>query len=95
MQNLLRTLTESQVAGNFEPELKLLLTSVKEARVSYTRPHSPPHPCSQFRQRQCHDTKISDAFYDSLDGLLQDLRTVTPVRVNNLATLAATDLQAG
>lgn len=35
IQNLLRTLTESQVGGNtFEPELRLLLTSVKEARVS-------------------------------------------------------------
>ncbi|GJE98207.1 hypothetical protein PsYK624_144300 [Phanerochaete sordida] len=57
MNNLLRTLTDSQLAQ--EPDLKLLLNNVKEAR------------------RQCHDTKLSDAFYDSLDGLLQDVRLVT------------------
>jgi hypothetical protein len=30
-------------------------------------------------QKQCHDAKLSDPFYDSLDGLLQDLRMVTMV----------------
>ncbi|KAI0686712.1 hypothetical protein BC835DRAFT_1379004 [Cytidiella melzeri] len=47
--------------NTLDPELWQLLSSVKEAR----------------RQVHAHDTKISDAFYDSLDGLLQDLRTVT------------------
>ena len=33
------------------------------------------------KQRQSQDTKLSDPFYDSLEGLLQDLRTITPVCV--------------
>ncbi|KAH6897911.1 SAGA complex protein [Coprinopsis sp. MPI-PUGE-AT-0042] len=28
-------------------------------------------------RRQCYDTKLSDAFYESLDNLLADLRTIT------------------
>ncbi|KAI0343585.1 hypothetical protein BDW22DRAFT_1356046 [Trametopsis cervina] len=60
MNNLLRVLTDGQ--NTLDPELRTLLSSVKEAR----------------RQLHSHDTKISDVFYDSLDGLLQDLRTVTP-----------------
>ncbi|OCH89427.1 hypothetical protein OBBRIDRAFT_819742 [Obba rivulosa] len=61
MNNLLRTLTESQVKCSVPgADLKLLLSAVKEAR------------------RQSHDhARLSDAFYDSLEGLLQDLRTVT------------------
>ena len=31
------------------------------------------------KQRHIYDNKISDAFYDSLEGLLNDLRTVTLV----------------
>jgi len=31
------------------------------------------------KQRQSYDNKISDAFCDSLEGLLNDLRTVTLV----------------
>ncbi|KAF5354367.1 hypothetical protein D9758_010777 [Tetrapyrgos nigripes] len=61
MNNLLRTLTESQFkpgAGN--TDLKLLLTSVKE-----------------FRRSQSHDTKLSDPFYETLEGLLVDLKTVS------------------
>ena len=48
-------------------------------------------------QRQCHDTRVTDAFYDSLDGLLQDLRTVTMVRisVNANANVNASDPRAG
>ncbi|KAJ3520663.1 hypothetical protein NM688_g9130 [Phlebia brevispora] len=58
--NLLKVLTENQVQlQTSEPEFKLLLNAVKEAR------------------RQSNDTKQSDAFYDSLEGLLLDLRTVT------------------
>ncbi|EGO00559.1 hypothetical protein SERLA73DRAFT_71569 [Serpula lacrymans var. lacrymans S7.3] len=57
MNNLLRALTESQVKSS--ADLKLLLTTVKEAR------------------RQSYDTKISEPFYESLEGLLHDLRTVT------------------
>ncbi|EMD32993.1 hypothetical protein CERSUDRAFT_126483 [Gelatoporia subvermispora B] len=61
MNNLLRTLTESQVRCSAQgADLKLLLGAVKEAR------------------RQSHDhAKLSDVFYDSLEGLLIDLRTVT------------------
>ncbi|OAX33132.1 hypothetical protein K503DRAFT_794579 [Rhizopogon vinicolor AM-OR11-026] len=57
MENLLRTLTESQVRPS--PDLRLLLSAVKDAR------------------RQSLDAKVSDPFYDSLEGLLHDLRTVT------------------
>jgi hypothetical protein len=32
-----------------------------------------------FVQKQCYDAKLSDPFYDSLEGLLLDLRTVTMV----------------
>ncbi|KZT01472.1 uncharacterized protein LAESUDRAFT_478191 [Laetiporus sulphureus 93-53] len=61
MNNLLRTLTSSQVkAVQSHTDLKLLLSAVKESR------------------RQSHDAaKLSDAFYDSLEGLLHDLRMVT------------------
>lgn len=34
-------------------------------------------------QRQSYDTKVSDPFYDSLEGLLHDLRTVTMVCVDS------------
>ncbi|KAG1789577.1 hypothetical protein EV424DRAFT_1338564 [Suillus variegatus] len=57
MQNLLRTLTESQVKPS--SDLRLLLSAVKDAR------------------RQSFDAKVSEPFYDSLEGLLHDLRTVT------------------
>ncbi|KAG2335968.1 hypothetical protein BDR05DRAFT_1063734 [Suillus weaverae] len=57
MNNLLRTLTESQVKPS--PDLRLLLSAVKDAR------------------RQSYDAKVSEPFYDSLEGLLHDLRTVT------------------
>ncbi|TCD67766.1 Transcriptional activator spt7 [Steccherinum ochraceum] len=57
MNNLLRTLTEFQTKQS--ADLKLLLTTVKEAR------------------RQTLETKLSDPFYESLEGLLVDLRTVT------------------
>jgi transcriptional activator SPT7 len=33
------------------------------------------------QQRQSQDAKLSDPFYDSLEGLLQDLRTIMPVCV--------------
>ncbi|KAG5635234.1 hypothetical protein H0H81_011966 [Sphagnurus paluster] len=62
MNNLLRTLTESQVKSIYpDSDLKLLLNTVKEAR------------------RQSYDNKVSaaDPFYDSLEGLLLDLKTVT------------------
>ncbi|KAI0800213.1 hypothetical protein C8Q74DRAFT_1363991 [Fomes fomentarius] len=56
MNNLLRTLTASQVKSSLpESELKLLLSA-----------------------RAANDpAKLADAFYDSLEGLLQDLRMVT------------------
>ncbi|KAH9485856.1 Transcriptional activator spt7 [Psilocybe cubensis] len=57
MNNLLRTLTESQVKP--ATDLRLLLTTVKEGR------------------RQNYDSKLSDPFYDSLEGLLLDLKTIT------------------
>ncbi|KAH7911321.1 hypothetical protein BJ138DRAFT_1150946 [Hygrophoropsis aurantiaca] len=57
MNNLLRTLTESQVKSS--PDLKLLLATVKDARS------------------RTYDAKLSDPFYESLEGLITDLRTVT------------------
>ncbi|RDX48606.1 hypothetical protein OH76DRAFT_1556909 [Lentinus brumalis] len=61
MNNLLRTLTASQVKSSLpESELKLLLSAVKETRRSSNDP-----------------AKLADAFYDSLEGLLHDLRMVT------------------
>ncbi|KAI0752833.1 hypothetical protein C8Q80DRAFT_1351282 [Daedaleopsis nitida] len=61
MNNLLRTLTASQVKSSLpESELKLLLSAVKETRRATNDP-----------------AKLADAFYDSLEGLLQDLRMVT------------------
>ncbi|KAI1790367.1 hypothetical protein LXA43DRAFT_511803 [Ganoderma leucocontextum] len=61
MNNLLRTLTASQVKSSLpESELKLLLSAVKETRRSSSDPQ-----------------KLADAFYDSLEGLLHDLRMVT------------------
>ncbi|KZT22458.1 hypothetical protein NEOLEDRAFT_1097621 [Neolentinus lepideus HHB14362 ss-1] len=60
MNNLLRTLTESSIKSSLpEPELKLLLATVKESR------------------RNINDPKVSDPFYDALEDLLHDLRTVT------------------
>jgi transcriptional activator SPT7 len=59
MNNLLRTLTNSQAKNASGTDLKLLLTSVKEAR------------------KQASDSKYTDAFFDSLEGVLLDLRTVT------------------
>ncbi|CCM01012.1 uncharacterized protein FIBRA_03060 [Fibroporia radiculosa] len=61
MNNLLRTLTENQVRSAQHPTDLKLLLSA----VKDSR-------------RQSHDvSKLSDAFYDSLEGLLLDLRTVT------------------
>ncbi|KAG6856011.1 hypothetical protein H0H87_008413 [Tephrocybe sp. NHM501043] len=62
MNNLLRTLTESQVKSVYpEADLRLLLATVKESR------------------RQTHDTKliVSEAFFESLENLLLDLKAVT------------------
>ncbi|KAF8636847.1 hypothetical protein AX17_003221 [Amanita inopinata Kibby_2008] len=61
LQNLLRTLTESQAKSAFpDVDFRILLSTVKEGR------------------RQSYDAKLSDPFYDSLEGLLQDLKTITP-----------------
>ncbi|KAH8103455.1 hypothetical protein BXZ70DRAFT_925723 [Cristinia sonorae] len=59
MNNLIRTLTELQSNSAHQSDLKLLLTTVRDAR------------------RHTLDTKLADPFYDSLEGLLHDLRTVT------------------
>ncbi|KAF7783329.1 hypothetical protein Agabi119p4_2705 [Agaricus bisporus var. burnettii] len=57
MNNLLRTLTESNVRPH--ADLRLLLNTVKEGR------------------KQSVENKLSDPFYDALDGVLADLKTVT------------------
>ncbi|KAI0785736.1 hypothetical protein C8Q75DRAFT_881942 [Abortiporus biennis] len=60
MNHLLRTFTEIQSKSSEKgTDLKLLLSTVKEAR------------------RLALETRASDAFYDSLEALLHDLRTVT------------------
>ncbi|KZP29675.1 hypothetical protein FIBSPDRAFT_851289 [Athelia psychrophila] len=59
MNNLLRTLT-AHTGSATEPGLKLLLTTVKDAR-----------------RGGAGDGKLHDPFYDSLEGLLADLRAVT------------------
>ena len=82
MQNLLRTLTELQSKSPQQSDLKLLLTTVKEARVSRIWLNACfGHILISLVQRQFFDTKLSDPFYDSLEGLLHDLRTVTVVSV--------------
>ncbi|KAG2114014.1 hypothetical protein BD769DRAFT_1490209 [Suillus cothurnatus] len=68
MNNLLRTLTESQVKPS--PDLRLLLSAVKDAR------------------RQSFDAKVSEPFYDSLEGLLHDLRTVTMITTTRRHSLS-------
>jgi transcriptional activator SPT7 len=72
----MRTLTASQVESS--SDLKLLLSTVKDGRVSraYRLKFIYSKTC---KQRQGHDPKLSDPFYDSLEGLLVDLRTVTMV----------------
>ncbi|KDQ56329.1 hypothetical protein JAAARDRAFT_208033 [Jaapia argillacea MUCL 33604] len=65
MNNLLRTLTESTSKSSLslpESDLKLLLTTVKKQSFD-------PKPSSE--------TRATDPFYDSLEELLTDLRTVT------------------
>ncbi|KAG6820069.1 hypothetical protein H0H93_005693 [Arthromyces matolae] len=62
MNNLLRTLTENQAQSAYpDADLRLLLNTVKDAR------------------RHTIDSKASasDPFFDSLENLLADLRTVT------------------
>ncbi|KAG6880094.1 hypothetical protein C0992_006368 [Termitomyces sp. T32_za158] len=62
MNNLLRTLTESQVKSAYpDADLRLLLTNVKESR----------------RQSHDSKVSVSDPFYDSLENLLHDLKAVT------------------
>ena len=36
-----------------------------------------------MHQRQGYDNKVSEPFYDSLEGILHDLRTVTMVRLTH------------
>ncbi|KAG6853732.1 hypothetical protein C0991_001866 [Blastosporella zonata] len=62
MNNLLRTLTESQVKSAYpEADLRLLLTTVKESR----------------RQSYDTKVSAADPFFDSLENLLLDLKAVT------------------
>ncbi|KAG6888372.1 hypothetical protein C0995_008808 [Termitomyces sp. Mi166 len=62
MNNLLRTLTESQAKSAYpDADLRLLLTSVKESR----------------RQSYDIKVSASDPFFDSLENLLHDLKAVT------------------
>ncbi|KAG5735985.1 Programmed cell death protein 6 [Termitomyces sp. T112] len=62
MNNLLRTLTESQVKSAYpDADLRLLLTTVKESR----------------RQSHDIKVYASDPFFDSLENLLLDLKAVT------------------
>jgi transcriptional activator SPT7 len=82
MQNLLRTLTESQVKSpSHQSDLKLLLSTVKEGRVGLIFLSGSYLIVSHFSGHQSYDAKLSDPFYDSLEGLLLDLRTVTMVLV--------------
>lgn len=81
-QNLLRTLTESQVKTSQQhTNLKLLLSAVKETRVSASWICDRIYLTSSQKQSQ-DATKLADAFYDSLEGLLHDLRTVTMVSIH-------------
>ena len=46
-------------------------------------------------QKQSQDaTKLADAFYDSLEGLLQDLRTVTMVSTSRWFTWCGVALRS-
>ena len=50
-------------------------------RVGYVTGHPTLYVLTHRKQRQSQDAKLSDPFYDSLEGLLQDLRTIMPVCV--------------
>lgn len=64
-----------------DSDLKRLFGAVKEGRVSGCVVITlVDFICSSHaRILKGHDSKLSDAFYDSLEGVLQDLRTVTIV----------------
>lgn len=50
-------------------------------RVGYVTGYPTICVLTHRQQRQSQDAKLSDPFYDSLEGLLQDLRTIMPVCV--------------
>ena len=81
-KHLLRTLTESQVKPTVD--LRLLLTTVKEGRVSsgfFWRLSDDYIVIQRLKDdvKDSKDSKLSDPFYDSLEGLLSDLKAVTVV----------------
>ena len=81
-KHLLRTLTESQVKPTVD--LRLLLTTVKEGRVSsgfFWRLSDDYIVIQRLKDdvKDAKDSKLSDPFYDSLEGLLSDLKAVTVV----------------
>ena len=47
-------------------------------------PKAPLGLLTKFLQRQVADARLSDPFYDSLEGLLMDLKTVSIVRSGSL-----------
>jgi hypothetical protein len=87
MQHLLRTVTRSHVRPSLpDADLKLLFTTVKNARTS-VRLHLSFHfvhstHVNNLPQGQHSDSKLSDPFYDALENILTDLRTVTMVSLS-------------
>lgn len=82
VQNLLRTLASSQAKLSIpDADLKRLFQVVKDCRVSRIQSYLTPSPLTlaTSQQKQPHDAKLADPFYDALEDLLHDLRTVTMV----------------
>ena len=63
-----------------DADLKRLLQVVKDSRVSPILSYLTPSLLTLVpKQKQPHDAKLVDPFYDALEDLLHDLRTVTMV----------------
>ena len=78
LQNLLQSLSAQRLRVHVQDaDLKRLLSAVKEGRV---RPRFYPYTLLfVLIVFQGHDHKLSDSFYDSLEGILNDLRAITIV----------------
>ena len=73
-------MANSQVKPSIpDADLKRLLQVVKDSRVSLNPILCPTLTDFPLRQKQPHDAKLVDPFYDALEDLLHDLRTVTMV----------------
>lgn len=74
-----------------EPTSQVSYSGNRPQAITFNRQGGPcehhlfVHTCFivAHKAMQGHDAKLADAFYDSLEGILLDLRTVTLVRFRN------------